>query len=480
MASSVTPQVLDLRTAQVEQLLKGLLNSLTIGIYIVRDGKFLLVNRGFQHISGYDEGELLGTDFLRLVHPQDRDSVRENAVRMLRGQRSDPYEYRVFDKQGQTLWVSEMVTSVDYSGGRAVLCNFMDITDRKRAEEALRRNEENFKSLIENALDLIIIVDTDGTISYASPAVERLLGFAPEEYVGRDFHEAVHLDDAPKVMKPTRGLSPSSDIRVRHRDGTWRYFEGIVKKRVSGGRVAGVVINARDITERKRADEELKTSRQQFRDLSAHLQAIREQERKEIARDLHDELGQALTALKMELSWLEKKLPENDAMLHEKVSSMSRVVDNTVRMVQRISTELRPGILDDLGLIAAIEWQAAQFQERTGIRCRLELTGKNIALDQDRSAAIFRIFQETLTNVARHAQASGVRVSLKEKGDNLVLRIKDNGKGITRDQILDSKSLGLIGIRERAYSLGGEARITGAAGKGTTVTVTIPAQAPSP
>ncbi len=468
------PEVLDIRASQVEQVLKGLLNSLTIGIYIVQDGKFLLINRRFQEISGYTEDELLGTDFLRLVHPRDKHIVRENAVKMLQGRRSDPYEYRVFNKNGQTLWVSEMVTSIDYSGKRAVLCNFMDITDRKHAEEALRRSEENFKSLIENALDLIIIVDIDGVISYASPAVERLLGFTPESYTGRDFREAVHPDDAPKVMKVTRGSNPSTDIRVRHRDGSWRYFEGIVKKRINNGRVSGVVINARDITERKRADEELRSSRQQFRDLSAHLQAIREQERKQISRDLHDELGQGLTALKMELSWLEKKLPEGDRLLHEKVSSISKVVDNTVRMVQRISTELRPGILDDLGLIAAIEWQATQFQDRTGIKCQFQLPHKNISLEQDRSAAIFRIFQETLTNVARHAQATRVGVTLRQKGDHLILRIKDNGKGITSREIFDPKSLGLIGIRERAYSLGGEAKIAGVPDKGTTVTVTIP------
>lgn len=468
------PPVLEIQAAPTEKLLMGLLNSLTIGIYIVQDGKFILINRRFQEISGYSEKELLGTDFMRLVHPKDREIVRENAVKMLRGQSSEPYEYRVFNKRRQLLWVSEMVSSIDFNGRRAVLCNFMDITDRKRAEEALRHSEENFKSLIENALDLIIIVDTDGTISYASPAIERLLGFRPEEYTGRDFRDTVHLDDAPKVMKVTRGSNPSTDIRVRHKDGSWRYFEGIVKKRLSNGRVAGVVINARDITERKRADEELRTSRQQLRDLSAHLQATREQERKQIARDLHDELGQGLTALKMELSWLAKKLPGNQRLLQEKVNSLSKVVDNTVHAVQRISTELRPGILDDLGLVDAFEWQAKEFQNRTGIKCEVTLNRKDFVLDQDRSIAIFRIFQETLTNVARHASAARVQVFLVERNGRLILKMKDDGRGITHKQIADPKSLGLIGIRERAFSLGGQAKISGIPNKGTTVTVTIP------
>ncbi|MBI4334260.1 MAG: PAS domain S-box protein [Chloroflexi bacterium] len=462
------------RTGQTEKLLAGLLNSLTIGIYIVQDGNFLLINRRFQEISGYSEKELLGTDFLRLVHPDDRERVRANAVRMLQGHSAEPYEYRVFNKGGQLLWVSEMVTSIDFNGRRAVLCNFMDITSLKRAEEALRHKDEDFKSLIENALDLIIIVDSDGAISYASPAIERLLGFKPEEYVGRDFREAVHPDDAPKVMKVSRGISPSTDIRVKHKDGSWRYFEGIVKKRLNNGRAAGVVINARDITERKRADEELRSSRQQLRDLSAHLQAMREEERKQIARDLHDELGQALTALKMELSWLARKLPPDLRLLREKADSIVKVVDNTVHAVQRISTKLRPGILDDLGLVEAIEWQAKEFQDRTGISCELAVSPGSVSLDQDRSTAIFRIFQETLTNVARHSSASRVQAFLAESKGRLTLRIKDDGKGITHRQIADPKSLGLIGIRERALSLGGRAAIRGAPGKGTTVTVTIP------
>ncbi len=467
-------QKLGIRAPQMEHLFSAILNSLTIGIYIVQDGKFLLTNRRFLEISGYTEDELLGTDFLRLVLPEDKDMVRENAARMLRGQRSDPYEYRGRSKNGRSFWISEMVTSIDYMGKRAVLGNFMDITDRKRAEEALRRSEEDFKSLIENALDLILTIDMDGVISYASPAIERLLGFKPEEFVGRDFRGTIHPDDADKVMKVSKGVNPSTDIRVGHRDGTWRYFEGIVKKRLRNSRVVGVTINARDITERKLADEELRSSRQQFRDLSAHLQAMREEERKKIARDLHDELGQALTALRMELSWLKKKLPENDKVLHEKVASISKVVDDTVRTVQRISTELRPGILDDLGLVPAIEWQAAEFQNHTGIKCEVSLNNKDLVLDQDRSAAVFRILQETLTNVARHANATRVKVTLNEKVGKLMLRINDNGKGITPRQISGSKSLGLIGIRERAYSLGGEARIVGNAARGTTVTVTIP------
>jgi len=228
------------------------------------------------------------------------------------------------------------------------------------------------------------------------------------------------------------------------------------------------------ITEHKRAEEELRSSREQLRNLSAHLQSVREEERTLIAREIHDELGQALTALKMDLSWLGNRLPKDEKSLLEKAKSMSELIDMTIQTVKRISAELRPGLLDDLGLAVAIEWQAEEFQNRTGIKCEITLAPKDIILDQDRSTAIFRIFQETLTNVARHANATRVKVSLKEDKGKLVLKVRDNGIGITQEQISAPKSFGLIGMQERAHFWGGKVKISGIRNKGTTVTVSIP------
>jgi signal transduction histidine kinase len=230
----------------------------------------------------------------------------------------------------------------------------------------------------------------------------------------------------------------------------------------------------RDITERKKAEEQLRRSEEQLRNLADHLQSVREEERTTIAREVHDDLGQTLTALKMDISWLGKKLPKDQETLLEKTKAMRKLTDMTIKTVKRISTELRPGLLDDLGLVAAIEWQAEEFQNRTGIRCELAVDPEEIILDRDRSTAIFRIFQETLTNVARHAKATRVTASLKEKDDKLELRVRDNGSGITKEQISDSKSFGLMGIRERVHPWGGEMKISGRPGKGTTVVVSIP------
>lgn len=224
---------------------------------------------------------------------------------------------------------------------------------------------------------------------------------------------------------------------------------------------------------RHKMEGELRSSRQQLRKLAAHLQSVREEERAGIARELHDEMGQALTALKMDLSWLNRRLARNDGSLVEKVKAMSRLTDTTIRRVKRLSTELRPGILDDLGLAAAIEWQVEEFEQRTGIECDVSVDGV-IILQQDCSTAIFRIFQEALTNIARHAKATKVRASLKEEDGKLVLEVRDNGIGITEKQICDAKSFGIMGMRERVYPWGGEVKINGILGEGTTVRVSIP------
>jgi len=227
-------------------------------------------------------------------------------------------------------------------------------------------------------------------------------------------------------------------------------------------------------TSHRRTEEELKNSHEQLRNLSIHLQSVREEERTRIAREIHDQLGQALTALKIDFSWLNNRLPKNQKSLLEKIESMSKLVDMTIQMVRRISSELRPGILDDLGLAAAIEWQAEEFQDRTGIKCEIALEPEDIILDQDCSTTIFRIFQEAITNVVRHANATEVKISLEKEAGKLMLEVKDNGKGITEEQISDPKSFGLIGIRERAHFWGGEVVISGVRDKGPTVTVSIP------
>jgi signal transduction histidine kinase len=224
----------------------------------------------------------------------------------------------------------------------------------------------------------------------------------------------------------------------------------------------------------QQAEENLRNSRGQLRNLSSHLESVREEERTRLAREIHDELGQALTALKMDIFWLRRHLVNESEPVLKKIRSMEGLVDATIRTVQRLSGELRPGLLDDLGLAAAIEWQTEEFQNRTGITCEAAVNLQEASLSRDHVTAIFRIFQETLTNVARHAEASRVDVRLDTQGDRLVLEVKDNGRGITESEIKDPKAFGLIGMRERVLALNGECVISGRPGSGTTIVVYIP------
>jgi len=223
-----------------------------------------------------------------------------------------------------------------------------------------------------------------------------------------------------------------------------------------------------------RKNERLKESEDKLRRLAAHLISVREEERAHIAREIHDELGQVLTGLKMEVGWLAKRLKE--PQLLEKTDSMGKLIDSTVQTVRKIATGLRPEMLDDMGLVAAVGWQAKEFQKRTGIRCRTKLPPE-MKFDVDISTAAFRIFQEILTNVARHSRATRVDIELQVNDDHLKLEVIDNGVGIPEGAQTGRKSLGLLGMHERALLFGGQVSITGQPGHGTRVCVTIPTKA---
>jgi len=245
--------------------------------------------------------------------------------------------------------------------------------------------------------------------------------------------------------------------------------------------VARALREAEERAQHRRAEEQLRESHEQLRALSVYLQSVREEERTRIAREVHDELGQALTSCKLDLSWIASKLPGDLKPLVDKARALTEHIDSTIQTVRRISSELRPGVLDHLGLVAAIEWQANEFQNRTGIKCDVRSRVPEPLADQELSTTFFRIFQETLTNVIRHAGATHVAVDLKEAEGRITLEVKDNGRGIARNEIFNSRSMGLLGMRERTELLGGVFHIGNVPRqKGTRVRVSIPLKRPTP
>ena len=222
------------------------------------------------------------------------------------------------------------------------------------------------------------------------------------------------------------------------------------------------------------AKEALRHSRKQLRDLASYLQDVREQERTRIAREIHDDFGQSLTILKMDLSWLKKHIVQDLPQVQNKIDSMFKVIDASLQTLHTVSSELRPVILDDFGLESAIEWQAEEFQNRTGVKCRIDSSVANLDLTKEQSTAVFRIFQETLTNIMRHSGATEVDVRLEMNKDTLILEVADNGRGITEAEIDNSHSFGLLGIRERLYPWNGQVDFIGHPNKGTRVIVRVP------
>ena len=407
----------------------------------------------------------------------------------------------------------------------------IDLALSKHSDESrLRRIEQSFGAAIKSIGDGVIAADQRGAVTFLNPIAEALTGWRLHDALGRPLEEVFpaalipgdpasgdtgtarqasderdrgrsapaarsivtgeteleHPDryqpaadrDGPRSANVLPPLPRQSSLVAR--DGTLRPIECTAAPiRNEAGDAIGQVVVFRDISERRDREEELNRSRDQLRLLAAHLQGIREEERTRIAREVHDQLGQMLTGLRMDVAWIEKRVetlkePAVRAPLDAKLASMFALLDQMVKTVRRISAELRPGVLDDLGLVPALEWQAREWQERTGIQCAVSSELAAVQIASEPGTALFRIFQESLTNVARHAKATQVKTRLLAEPGAIVLEIHDNGRGVTADEVRHSKSFGLLGMRERAKILGGEFRIVGELGHGTTVTVRFP------
>jgi signal transduction histidine kinase len=253
-----------------------------------------------------------------------------------------------------------------------------------------------------------------------------------------------------------------------------RYIERHSYPRLVKNKITGRVMSFRDISESRNAEERLRQSERQLRALTARAESVREEESTRIAREIHDELGQSLTGLKMDIKWIEKHLESSQKPLRERAVQMSELIDGTIQTIRKIATELRPSILDSLGFLPAIEWQADEFQDRTGIECTLAPPEKNLHFSKEQSIGLFRIFQETLTNIARHADATRVEVRFIEDRDHFVFSVHDDGKGITDKDLANPNSLGILGMTERARLFGGELTVEGKRGAGTCVSVRVP------
>lgn len=361
---------------------------------------------------------------------------------------------------------------------------------RRRAEAESREANERFEMVARASSDAIFDWDlvTDGV--WWSEGMENLFGYGQERPRMQLWSECVHPEDLPRLratkdrLVQGSGLFAMDEFRFRRADGTFAdvVIRGHVLRDLTG-RAVKMVGGLSDVTARKQAEQKLAQTHRQLRALSARLESMREEERTRIAREIHDELGQLLTGLKMDLRWIENRLSSQDApssvnRVLDKVVEATELVDATIASVQKIAADLRPGALDTLGLAAAIQHEAARFQGRTGIATRVHVPEPAPRVPGPAATAVFRILQEALTNVARHAGGTEVTIDLREEGERLVLQVRDNGRGLRPPELEHPKSLGLLGMRERANLLGGEMDFAGGPGGGTVVTLRLPRSAP--
>lgn len=447
-------------------------------------GHYLDRNDAAVALTGLTRDEALGQSIDRLVAEEDLPAAQAGLARALKGE-PEWMQVRVRTKAGETRHLD--VTAVplmvdgDVSGAFVIA---KQITERVEAERRLRESEQRYRALFEPNPDAVYTLDPNGYFTSANPATARITGHSIQELLGQSFASLIAAEDLPRTYehfyRALGGEPQYFSIKLARKDGAEMYVDVTAAPYVVDGQVLGVAGISKDVTARVAAEEHLSASREELRRLSGFLQTAQENERRRIARELHDELGQYLSALKMNVAWLRRHIPQDSSpSAIGQLDRMDSTIDATVESVRRLAANLRPVLLDELGLTAACEWLIEDFGRRTGIACSLQIRPDDLQAEEEVSTACFRILQEALTNVTRHAQAAHVSVHLELEGHCLRLVVKDDGIGLPKGE-RDPRSFGLIGMRERTHALGGSFQIDSCPGEGTSIHARLPLQPETP
>ena len=444
----------------------------------------LWVSENIEAVTGYAPRFFLDDSSLwaSRLHPQDHEKTLKR-FEMLPHDGVLAVEYRWQTSSGEYRWFRDEAALIRRSDGtpQEIVGLWTDVTVRRQASEVIQRQAD----IINQIQETVIAIDLDGHVMSWNRGAERMLGYPVEEALGKHISFIYPAEDREylerEVLGPVKAKGTHQvEVRRLTKSGVLRVAQlSLTLLKDDTDSPIGIIGYSMDITDRKRGEEALLNSRNQLAALAVRLESVREEERTRIALEVHDVLGQALTGLKLDVAWVHKRITESiesarHAAVLARLDSARELLDSTIQSVRDIATTLRPGVLDEIGLEAAVEWQAQEFQHRTGIACDTTIRPRNMALSPEQSTALFRILQEILTNVARHAQATNVGIRLEQSGEQVVLQVGDNGKGISGVEQSGPKAFGLLGMRLRAQQQGGSCDIQGTPGTGTTVTVTIP------
>jgi PAS domain S-box-containing protein len=467
--------------------LNGIVQSVMDALITVDENQdIVLFNPAAEKMFGCAAADVLGTPLDQFIPGRHRDAHRRHVDHYgqtgVTTRRMGGSELVGLRANGIEFPVEASISQATVGGKKLFTVILRDIAERKRAEAAIKESAERYQRLVALVPDAIW-VEREHRIQLANRACldllaveseERITGRSPLEFIHPDFHALA------RARRERLMFGIVDDLRVEEKvvrsDGEIRDVE-IAETAFRDEGTTVILAVLRDVTDRKRADNELRESRESLRRLSASLQEVREEEKARIARELHDELGQALTSLKMDLEDIAGTFEPQQSERLKRVDAMRSLLNSTVASVRRIATELRPLMLDDLGLIATIEWLTGDFEARTGLQVGVDLPGPDLNVAKDAATALFRVLQESLTNVARHAGASRVDVKLSTSDAATRLEIRDDGKGMEPASMHKSGSFGLLGMRERAAMVGGTLTIDSSPGAGTTIVMTVPSPA---
>jgi len=467
---------------QAEELYKAIAEESQAGVYVVRDRKFIYVNANAARYAGYTTQEVVGTDCLSYVHPDDKRIIARNLKRALKNERPLPYTYRIITKDGSIRWVLETVSPITtFAGHRMVLGNVMDITEIRQARERLEELEELEASILD-AIPHAVIGFEDRTIIFANNAVESVFGWKPEELIGLSSRMLYQSDEefeivGDKFYNLQEGQrTHAEEFPCRKKDGSGIIC--ILSASVIGESIKDkkVVVVFEDITERKKAREKLLEYHDKLRTLASELSLTEERERQFIATALHDGISQTMAVAKIKLETLHKDAAATAFIdpLHEIIGLMDQLIYETRTMTLNLS----PPVLYILGLEAALEWLAEQFQEKYDIDVHLQAGAIPSGLDKDISFFLFRSTQELLMNIVKHAHTTNALVTLEKSNGNILLSVEDDGRGFDKSDLEFrddwSKGFGLFSIRERLDYLGGQCYIESKKGQGTRITMIVP------
>jgi PAS domain S-box-containing protein len=441
-------------------------------------GHVLTMNpAGLAMVEADTPEQIIGQNVLRVVAPEYHKAFTELSRRVSAGD-TGTLEFEIIGFKGTRRWLETHAVPLRGPRGEihSVLGITRDVTKRKHAEQALRESQERLQLVARATNDAVWDWDLVTDELWWGDGFQNMFGYTLDDIEpgAASWYNRLHLEDRERVITAIRAAidggetSWSDEYRFRRKDGGYaEIFDRGYVIHDANRRPIRMVGSMMEVSERKRTEAQL-------RSLAARLEAIREEERTRIAREIHDEVGQALTALKMDLAWLGKKVPARGAPVRKKLLGMESVIDATMDALHRILAELRPGVLDDLGLPAAIRWLAEEFKRRTEITCAVHMTGGEPGLDSGQATAVFRILQEALTNVARHAQAGHVEIRLHVLPTAFELVVTDDGRGITPAELGATGTLGILGMRERALTWHGRVTVHGEPGRGTIVRVFMP------